>query len=198
MRDARATLFTEDAMTKPLFQEPTPDIEREDPFSGPKGFMFGCMSQASMASLAEEYFDAGDLILEAIKRGDMEDYKLANAALFLFRHGAELILKAGLGQFDRTHNLSSLADAFAAFVKQDHKEGVPQWIIDRLKELAAIDPGSLAFRYGEYRDPLDNGRPSLDGEVYVDLRQLQAAMKALKAALVPAVKGISDRRGWRR
>src|SRR6185437_2125993 len=149
-----------------------------------------------MASLAEEYFDAGNLILEAIKRDDIEDYKLANAALFLFRHAAELILKAGLGQFDRTHDLSRLADAFAAFVNKDHKENVPQWIIDRLKELGAIDPGSLAFRYGEYRNPLAKGRASLNGEIYVDLSHLQAAMKALKAALVPAVMGISGRRGW--
>jgi hypothetical protein len=198
MNHSSAAFFTEDAMTRPIFQEPTPDIEPEDPFSGPKGFMYGGMSQATMASLAEEYFDAGDLILDAIKRDDIEDYKLANAALFLFRHAAELILKAGLGQFDRTHDLSRLADAFAAFVKKEHNEDVPRWIVGRLKELAAIDPGSLAFRYGEYRDPLDNARPSLNGEVYVDLRHLQAAMKALKAALVPAVGGISGRPGWRR
>lgn len=198
MNDSGGAFFTEEAMTRPLFQEPTPDIEREDPFSGPKGFMYGGMSQATMASLAEEYFDAGDLILEAIKRDDIEDYKLANAALFLFRHAAELILKAGLGQFDRTHDLSRLADAFAAFVKKDHNENVPQWITDRLKELAAIDPGSLAFRYGEYCDPLDKESISLNGEIYVDLWHLQAAMKALKAALVPTVTGISDHRGWRR
>lgn len=195
MSGSSAAIFTTDAMTLPLFEEPTEDIQREHPFSGPQGFMFGGMSQPTAAELAEEYFEAGDLILEAVKRGDIEDYKIANAALFLFRHGAELILKGGLGRFPKTHDLSDLADDFAAFVKREHNEDVPDWIVQRLKELASIDNrGATAFRYGEYRDPLDKANPPLYDEVHVRLPRLQAAMKALRIALVLAVARISERR----
>lgn len=190
-------IFTEEAMTRPLFQEPTSEIEREDPFSGPQGFMLGGMSQATMASLAEEYFDAANLIVETIRRGDWEDYKLANAALFLYRHSAELILKAALGQYERTHDLSRLADSFAAMVKERYGQEVPAWIIHRVKELAAIDPGSTAFRYGRYFDPLERPGAPLNDEIYVDLRHLQSAMMALNTALVGAASEIAMSRGWR-
>jgi hypothetical protein len=39
-------MFNESAMTRPLFEEPSDEIERVDPFSGPKGFMFGGMCSA--------------------------------------------------------------------------------------------------------------------------------------------------------
>jgi hypothetical protein len=184
-------VFTEEAMTRPLFQEPTPEIEREDPFSGPQGFMLGGMSQATVGSLAQEYFDAANLIVEAIKRGDWEDYKLANAALFLYRHSAELILKTALGRYERTHDLAQLADSFAAMIRERYGQEVPVWIIGRIKELAVIDPGSTAFRYGKYLDPLDRAGAPLNGEIYVDLRHLQPAMIALNTALVGAASEVA-------
>jgi hypothetical protein len=184
MRGSGAEIFTADAMTRPLFEEPMDDIQREDPFSGPQGFMFGGMAQPSLADLADQFFDAGDLILERIKRGDIEDYKVANAALFLFRHAAELTLKAGLGQSAKTHDLSRLADDFVAFVKREHKKDVPSWIVDRLKELATIDPGSTAFRYGMYSGPFA-------GEMHVHLPRLRAAMRALRVTLIATMAGVS-------
>jgi HEPN domain-containing protein len=190
-------IFTEDAMTRPLFQEPSPEIEREDPWTGPKGFMFGGMSQATVASLAEEYFEAANLIIDCIKRNELEDYKLANAALFLYRHSVELILKAALIEYDRTHDLNRLAGSLADKVRSDYKQEVPEWIMLRLKELAAIDPGSVAFRYAAYRDPLTKQSTGLVGEIYVDLLHLQRAMKALNTALVRAVGEIAMARGWR-
>ena len=197
MTEVEHDIFTKEAMTRPLFQEPSEDIMREDPWSGPKGFMFGGMSHASTASLAEEYFAAANLIIDAIKRNEVEDYKLANAALFLYRHSFELILKAALGKPKQIHDLGKLADSFAHTVKECYREDVPTWIMRRLKELAAIDPGSLAFRYGDYVDPLDKKNTRLNGEIYIDLDHLQTAMKALNTALVGAVGEIATIRGHR-
>jgi hypothetical protein len=197
MIEVEHEIFTEEAMTRPLFQEPSDDIMREDPRTGPKGFMFGGMSQATIASLAEEYFEAANLIIDAIKRNELEDYKLANAALFLYRHSFELILKAALDNPKQIHDLGKLADSFVHMVKERYRQDVPVWITRRMKELASIDPGSLAFRYGIYLDPLDKQNSRLNGEVYIDLHHLHSAMKALNTALVGAVGEIAMTRGWR-
>jgi hypothetical protein len=196
MIEVEHEIFTKEAMTRPLFQEPSDDIMREDPWTGPKGFMFGGMSQATMAGLAEEYFEAANLI-DAIKRSELEDYKFANAALFLYRHSFELVLKAALDKPKRIHDLGKLADSFVQLVKERYHQDVPGWVTHRIKELASIDPGSLAFRYGDYLDPLKERCARLNGEVYIDLHHLQAAMKALNSALVGAVGEIAMTRGWR-
>jgi hypothetical protein len=57
-RVMRTEVFTEEAMTRPLFEELTCDHAREDEWSGPHGFAIGGMMQANAASLAEEYFTA--------------------------------------------------------------------------------------------------------------------------------------------
>ena len=106
---------------------------------------------------------------------------MANAALFLYRHYCELLLKAGLPSHVRArkniHHLGDLAKSYAAHYQQQAGHAVPAWIIRRCEELASIDPGSEAFRYGEYgASPVE--------EVHVDLVHLKAAMKALFAVLV--------------
>lgn len=190
-----------EAISRPLFQEPSPEIERTDPWSGPKGFMLGGMAQSNDASLAEDYFHAAEAIIDAIRRDEIEDYKVANAALFLYRHSCELILKAALPPdvraAKRTHNLGGLADSFAHWVKERDGRAVPSWIVRRLKELAAIDPSSEAFRYGNYLDPLASGPTALSGEVYVDLSHLRRAMTALNTALVSFIWEIRMTRGER-
>ncbi len=143
--------------------------------------MFGGMSQATTASLALEYSHAADLIINAVRRDEVEDYRVANAALFLYRHACELLLKAAIDAPVRGHGLAQLTKRFVAIVKTRYNQDVPDWIVQRLKELDAIDPGSTAFRYGEY---------SVGGETYVDLHHLQAAMWALCAALGEAVGNI--------
>lgn len=190
-----------EAKSRPLFQEPSPEIERTDPWSGPKGFMLGGMVQSNDASLAEEYYHAAEAIIDAIRHDEIEDYKVANAALFLYRHSCELILKAALPPdvraAKRTHNLASLADSFAYWVKEREGRVVPAWVLRRLKELAAIDPGSEAFRYGNYLDPLTSDPKGLSGEVYVDLGHLRRAMTALNTALVSFAWEIRMARGER-
>jgi len=81
-------------------------------------------------------------------------------------------------------------------VKTQYRQDVPIWIARRIKELAAIDPNSTAFRYGNYGIPIDAQDSPIEFEAYVSLSHLQAAMLALNTALVSAVSeiGVSGRR----
>ena len=192
-----ADVFTEEAMTRPLFEELTGDHAREDEWSGPHGFAIGGMMQANKASLAEEYFAAANELVEAIKEKRIADYQVGNAALFLYRHSCELILKAALPAPERTHDLVGLAESFVEMVRVKYGQNVPEWIVRRLKELSAIDPISTAFRYGHYGTPIDEGGSPIEFEAYVSLPHLQAAMLALNIALAEAVAEIKMGRGWR-
>jgi hypothetical protein len=86
--------------------------------------------------------------------------------------------------------LTGLTDSFVKMVKDKFRQDVPAWIVRRMKELAAIDPNSTAFRYGNYGAPIDAGDVPIEFEAYVSLSHLQAAMLALNTALVSAVAEI--------
>ena len=75
-------MLSKSATTRPLFEEPSDQIERTDPFSGPKGFMFGGMSTTTKQDLGQQYLEAANLLISAIKRDELEDYKLAHPVLF--------------------------------------------------------------------------------------------------------------------
>ncbi len=122
------THFSEDQMHRPLFEEPTEDIERVDAWEEPLGFMIGGMANTSLQQLGEQYFDAAILLTEIIQNHQWEDYRLANPTLFLYRHSIELLLKAAMGGTAKTHSLDELADAFVAFVKREFDTDVPSWI----------------------------------------------------------------------
>lgn len=183
---------TKATMTRPLFEPMDEKHERPDEWSGPLGFVIGGFARPSMqaerdGALAEQYFAAAEALIDSILDRRVADYQVANAALFLYRHSFELLLKAGLPPKARTgkdiHDLGKLARSYAHH-KQQADETVPPWIIKRCDELAAIDPGSEAFRYGEYGTPKDrDGKPITD-EIHVDLLHLKAAMASLNAALV--------------
>lgn len=180
-----------DASYKPLFAEPTEDCEREDPFSGPMGFMFGGMFVPTRLELSRQYFDAANLLLEAIKKQRIEDYALTNPALFLFRHALELMLKAILERRAEGapggHDLAVLLKDVQSFALEQYKQDVPVWIVSRIKEFAAIDPGSTAFRYAQDRYGGKGSKPtSVPGEVYVGLPHLQRTMEELYSALAHA------------
>ncbi|WP_245473887.1 hypothetical protein [Bradyrhizobium zhanjiangense] len=164
--------FTEEAMTRPLFEDLTGDYAREDEWSGPHGFAIGGMMQANTASLAEEYFTAANELVDASKEKRIADYPIGNAALFLYRHSCELILKAALPASKRTHDLTGLTDNFVEMIKEKYGQDVPAWVVRRMKELAPIDPNSTAFRYGNYSTPIDAGDAPIEFEAYVSLSHL--------------------------
>jgi hypothetical protein len=109
------TSFTQDAKRRPLFEEPGPHIERADPWTGPQGFLFGggLGGEPDHLDVAQDYMEAAYVLTEVIRKGDWEDYRLANPVLYLYRHSVELFLKGVMGNDRRTHCLVELADSFA-------------------------------------------------------------------------------------
>lgn len=184
--------FTKEAMTRPLFEPLSEQHERPDEWSGPLGFVLGGFARPAMqaerdGALAEQYFNAATALIDDILDHRVADHTIANAALFLYRHCFELLLKAGLPPQVREkkdiHDLGQLVRSYVHH-RKEAGEAVPSWVIRRCDELAAVDPGSEAFRYGDYGLPkAKDGTPIMD-EVHVDLVHLRAAMLALNTALV--------------
>ena len=164
-----------EAANRPLFEEPTSACEREDPWSGPKGFMFGGMGLSIRPYLdtAQQYFDAANLLISDIESLRIEDYNLVNPIFFLYRHWLELMAKEIVGPIHE-HNLALLASKLDSHLRA-HKIVLPKWIIARFKEIAGIDPGSTTFRYSDR---------SIPGETYVSLPHLRRAMALLNVVLV--------------
>jgi hypothetical protein len=185
------TPFSNDQMYRPLFEEPTVDIERDHPLDSPFGFLIGGMANISYSQLGQQYFDAAILLTERVEQGDVEDYRLANPVLFLFRHSVELFLKAAMGDSEKTHNLDVLAHRFEAFIEHEFDAIVPEWIVLRIKELASIDPSSTSFRYGETYDKAAQTTVPISGEFHVDLQHFRSGMLALNSALVGVVAAVA-------
>src|SRR5437870_500732 len=103
--------ITSEAMTRPLFEEPSEKCERPDEWSYPKGFMFGGMGLPTRPykDTAQQYFDAANLLISEIERNRFEDYRLANPVMYLYRHWLELMVKEIAGPV-REHNLANLGD----------------------------------------------------------------------------------------
>ncbi|NJO36878.1 MAG: hypothetical protein HC871_03680 [Rhizobiales bacterium] len=173
--------FTEDDMKRPLFEEPTKEHERLDAWDEPRGFMIGGMANLKREELAQQYFDAACLLLDAVRSDRCEDYKIANPALYLFRHSIELLLKSIVRPPKNDHNLGELAIQFNKIVNQHFCVDVPQWISDYIGEFAKIDHGSTAFRYS---DRFSKKIDPVEGEYHVDIHHLRKAMTALNTALV--------------
>ncbi len=187
-----AGICSADAMERPLFEPLSAEHERPDEWSGPLGFVIGGFACPPMqaerdGALAEQYFNAAIALIDDILARRVADFHVANAALFLFRHSIELLLKAGLPpearQKKNIHHLGDLAKSYAHH-KKSTGETVPAWVIKRCEELAAIDPGSTAFRYGGYGFPRAKDGSAIMDEIHVDLEHLKVAMLALNVALV--------------
>jgi hypothetical protein len=102
------TIFTEEQMNRPLFEEPTAALKRTDLLEGSPGFVIGGMANLSFQHMGQQYFDAAYLLTETIRDDEWEDHRLANPVLYLYRHSIELFLKAALGGSAKTHDLNSV------------------------------------------------------------------------------------------
>lgn len=167
-------VITSEAINRPLFEEPSPECERADPWSGPKGFMFGgmCLPTRPYKDTAQQYFDAANLLMSDIEQQIAADYTLANPIFFLYRHWLELMVKEIVGPVHQ-HNLEHLVKKLNLYLR-DQGITLPDWAIARFKEIAAIDPDSTTFRYAEKYIP---------GEIYVSLAHLKRAMAVLNVVL---------------
>jgi hypothetical protein len=173
---------------RPLFEPVSEQHERQDEWSHPLGFVIGGMATRAIpaerdAALADEYFTAANVLLDAILDQRVADYQVTNSALFLFSHCIEMWLKAGLPLEVRNENIHHLGKLAKQYENHQKLSGraVPPWVIARCEELAAAGRHSQAFRYGEYGD---YGRENefLD-ERHVDLYHLRSVMTKLKAVL---------------
>jgi len=171
------------AAFRPLFEEPTAAFEREHPWSGPLAFVVGGMALPTMVELADQYVVAAGLLVDAVMRGDCEDYLVPNPVLFLHRHVLELRLKWLMGEPARTHDLDRLVRDLASPAPVGLGVELPEWLERRLAEFAAIDPGSTSFRYARTRDRSTRQDVPVDGEVFVDVRHLREVMDAVHSFL---------------
>lgn len=168
--------------TPPLFRETGEDDQREDGYSEPHGFLIGGMTAVERVELAEQYLPAANLLVASIQKKKVGDFEIAYPVLFLYRHALEVLIKHFIGREVNHHRLDALADDLVSFVRDHHREEVPSWIVNRLREIARIDPTSEAFRYGEDRYRLKDRSP-VPYETYIRVGELHNVVNTLYAAL---------------
>lgn len=142
--------------------------------------------------MAQQYLHAANILSETIKRQEQEDFRLANPVLFLYRHALELALKALLRSGSTHHKLDVLGADLKAHVRLKYQQDVPAWILERLNQLAAIDPNSMAFRYAEEKYGGSKQFSPVEGEKYVGVAYLQRSMNELFAALAGAAEKMGE------
>ena len=184
-------IFTEEQMFRPLFEDPTGAQKPSDSSEGGAGFMVGGQANLTFARIRQQFFDAAYLLSETIRIGEWEDRRLAYPILYLYRHSIEVLLKSALGTAAKTHDLKALCGEFRALIKAEFDVDLPNWIINRLKELSEIDPRSTAFRYSQNFDRTTKRDMPVNGEFHVDLAHLQNAMTVLNTALVGVIAAIA-------
>lgn len=190
------TVFSNEQMTRPLFEEVTPQHERCDEWSSASSFIVGGMANLKFQHLGQQYFNAAHLLAEHIRsREYFSDYELSNPVLYLYRHSIELFLKAILRDAAKTHDLYTLSVEYQEFIRSHFGSEVPDWIINRMNELAAVDPNSTAFRYNTNYNKGSKSDVPILGEFNVDLEHLQNAMLALNSALVGVIAEVACREG---
>jgi lipopolysaccharide export system protein LptC len=185
-------MFSKEQMNRPLFEELTPQHERSDEWSSVPSFVVGGMANLNYQHLGQQYFDAAHVLAEHIKNREyLADYQLSNPILYLYRHSIELFLNAILRDAAKTHDLSTLAVEYQEFVKSKFASDVPDWVVNRMKELSEIDPNSTAFRYNKVYHKISKSDVPVSGEYNVDLSHLQSAMLALNTALVGVIAAVA-------
>jgi hypothetical protein len=170
-------------MWQPLFKEPDESLEREDEWSEPKGFLFGGWADYSNAEIAQQYFDAAHVLVEAIDRNQWADYKLAYPVLSLYRHYLELMLKAVVGSHVKTHDIKQFVGQLEILIQERHGHCLPIWVKTWLTEISDRDPTATMFRYGVRFDKMTQTDVRYEREEHVDLRNLQEAMRIIHSGL---------------
>ena len=176
---ADSQMFSDADLVEPIFTAPPDDIGREDAWGGPYGFLIGGRmgEPPPRQEIATQYFDAANQLVNNIHGQKVEDYTIALPVLFLYRHAIELIMKVAMRGEDG-HELDKLADQFSAFIEREYKEKVPAWLMNRLYEVADIDPRSTSFRYAVKARTRKENIP-LGGEYFINLPHLKRSMTAL-------------------
>lgn len=128
----------------------------------------------------EGYLDASILLLEKAAQDWPRSNSLVFPALFNLRHAMEVSLKwhikyAGGAVPKRAgHNLSALVDAFrdTAANLNEERTYISEIFLERILEIAALDPRSVTFRYSQEHD----GTPIKISSEPWDIRSLYFAV----------------------
>jgi hypothetical protein len=108
----------------------------------------------------EGYLDASLILLREAMQQESQASNLIFPALFNLRHGMEIALKwhiryaGGLIPKGAGHDLPVLVEAFRRTADDlDHEASyISDFMLDRISELALIDPSSITFRYSTELD----------------------------------------------
>lgn len=108
----------------------------------------------------EGYLDASILLLEKAVQDWPRSNNLVFPALFNLRHAMEVALKWHIKYAGGTvpkragHNLSALIDALrdTAANLDEERTYISECFIERISEIAALDPRSVTFRYSREHD----------------------------------------------
>lgn len=157
---------------RPLFQEPPDDLGPDSNH----GFLLGGMAAYDEFQVAKSYRQAGDAVIDAALKDADLSYEWVYPAFFLYRHALELYLKLIVRPTKPTHSLSKLVKSFKNIVRRELRLDIPSWALDRLKEIAEIDPESTSFRYFEV---LPTNKMACRGEWWVEFGHLKQLMNCL-------------------
>lgn len=132
--------------------------------------------------LPKGYKLAGDVLLEHIAAGSIDESNLIYPALFCYRQSLELFLKVILGRFGKpaknTHDLQRLWVAFLQLVNergQEQADGLAA--VEKLVlEMHEADQRSDAFRFSTDA----SGAPFAFGDRRLDLERLAETMQGLQ------------------
>ena len=149
----------------PLFQEPSEEMDE----TWQHGTLIGGMACRDLPQVARAYKLAADeLLKQAMKK--YEPHELDYPILFLYRHTVEVYIKAALDDPPKSHDLIRLIE------KLEVESGgeIRGWVRDRLRDFHRIDKMAALFRYAD---------PPADGELWIDLYQLQGVITKLVQAI---------------
>lgn len=124
--------------------------------------------------IARAYKQAGDVLVKEALESKLP-HEFAYPILFVYRHAIELYLKSILKPTQRNHNLESLIQLLMDYVESKYNQSLAPWVIERLREFAAFDPSSTAFRYSSGHLKSEE----LCLETWVDLIHLSQVMDVL-------------------
>lgn len=155
------------------------DIPEQGDLEGAFAVLVGGLERAgSTMDLARAYKHAADFLSEELhKTGEL--WLAANPILFLYRHAAELALKAPLSGSLHTHNLGKIVMQLDRQLRDDFGEGFPGRLRKRLQEFSTFDKASHAFRYRDVLRGQSLATSALGEEVFVPLRNISLVVGAV-------------------
>ena len=182
--------MTDPPPPRPIFEEPTEELERASPDEGPLGFLLGGMANAPFATLGAQYLKAAEVLFEQIRSRAIWDYEIAYPCLHLLRHALELLLKACLAPPPHGHDLGLLLAALGARLQSEHGADLPAIAQARIAEFARFDPAGIAFRYSQVRPGRSQGFGPIPLEAHVELQHLRRTMSPITQGLAELAQGL--------